>query len=154
MNDIKVTIITVAYNCADTIATAIESVLHQTYLNLEYLVVDGLSKDNTAEIARAYIPQFREKGMVMKVISEADKGMYDALNKGIAMATGELVGNINADDWYEPIAVEKIVELYKKENYDLAWAVMTMTANASKLHAPLAVKKSASISIALMMTAR
>ena len=122
MNDIKVTIITVAYNCADTIATAIESVLNQTYSNLEYLVIDGLSKDHTAEIARAYIPQFREKGMVMKVISEADKGMYDALNKGIALASGELIGNINADDWYEPIAVEKMVELYEKENYDLAWA--------------------------------
>ena len=122
MNDIKVTIITVAYNCAETIADAIESVLNQTYQNIEYLVVDGLSKDNTAEIARAYIPLFSEKGMVMKVVSEADKGMYDALNKGIAMASGELIGNINADDWYEPIAVEKMVELYKKENYDLAWA--------------------------------
>lgn len=122
MNDIKVTIITVAYNCAETIATAIESVLNQTYQNIEYLVVDGLSKDNTAEIARTYIPVFSEKGMMMKVVSETDKGMYDALNKGIAMASGELVGNINADDWYESIAVEKMVELYKKENYDLAWA--------------------------------
>ena len=122
MNDIKVTIITVAYNCAETIATAIESVLNQTYQNIEYLVIDGLSKDNTAQIAKAYIPKFSEKGMVMKVVSEADNGMYDALNKGIAMATGELVGNINADDWYESIAVEKMVELYKKENYDLAWA--------------------------------
>ena len=122
MSDIKVTIITVAYNRADTIATAIESVLNQTYSNIEYLVVDGLSKDNTADIARKYIPLFKEKGMEMKVISEPDRGMYDALNKGISMATGELIGNINADDWYEPIAVEKMVELYKKENYDLAWA--------------------------------
>ena len=122
MNDIKVTIITVAYNCADTIATAIESVLNQTYSNLEYLVIDGLSKDNTVEIARSYISKFSAKGMEMKVISEPDKGMYDALNKGISMASGELIGNINADDWYEPIAVEKMVELYKKEKYDLAWA--------------------------------
>lgn len=122
MNDIKVTIITVAYNRADTIATAIESVLNQTYSNIEYLVVDGLSKDKTAEIARKYIPLFKEKGMEMKVISEADRGMYDALNKGVSMATGELIGNINADDWYETIAVEKMVELYKKEDYDLAWA--------------------------------
>ena len=122
MNDIKVTIITVAYNRADTIATAIESVLNQTYSNIEYLVVDGLSKDNTADIARKYVPLFKEKGMEMKVISEPDRGMYDALNKGVSMATGELIGNINADDWYEPIAVEKMVELYKKENYDLAWA--------------------------------
>ena len=122
MNEVKVTIITVAYNCADTIATAIESVLNQTYSNLEYLVVDGLSKDDTAKIARTYIPRFEEKGMAMKVISEPDRGMYDALNKGIALATGELIGNINADDWYEPIAVEKMVDLYRKEQYDLAWA--------------------------------
>ncbi len=122
MNDIKVTIITVAYNRADTIATAIESVLNQTYSNIEYLVVDGLSKDKTAEIAEKYIPLFKEKGMEMKVISELDRGMYDALNKGISMASGELIGNINADDWYEPIAVEKMVELYRKEDYDLAWA--------------------------------
>lgn len=122
MSDIKVTIITVAYNCAETIATAIESVLNQTYHNIEYLVVDGLSRDNTVEIAKSYLPRFLEKGMEMKVVSEYDNGMYDALNKGVSMASGELIGNINADDWYEPIAVEKMVELYQKEKYDLAWA--------------------------------
>lgn len=122
MEDIKVTIITVAYNCAETIETAIGSVLEQTYSNIEYLVIDGLSKDNTVEKAQKYIPLFQKRGMTMKVISEVDKGMYDALNKGITLATGELVGNINADDWYEPIAVEKMVDFYKKENYDIAWA--------------------------------
>ena len=122
MKDVKVTIITVAYNCADTIATAIESVLNQTYQNIEYLVIDGLSKDSTVEIAKEYIPKFAKKGMEMKVVSEPDRGMYDALNKGISLATGELIGNINADDWYEPVAVEKMIELYKKEQYDLAWA--------------------------------
>ena len=122
MSDIKVTIITVAYNCAETISTAIESVLNQTYHNIEYLVVDGLSRDNTVEIAKSYLPRFLEKGMEMKVVSEHDNGMYDALNKGVFMASGELIGNINADDWYEPIAVEKMVELYQKEKYDLAWA--------------------------------
>ena len=79
----KVTILTVAYNCADTIATAIESVLNQTYKEIEYLVIDGLSKDNTVQIAQSYIPMFEKKGFTMKVISEADKGMYDALNKGV-----------------------------------------------------------------------
>ena len=121
-SDIKVTIITVAYNCADTIATAIESVLKQTYPNIEYLVIDGLSKDNTVEIAESYVEKLNEKGITMKVISEPDRGMYDALNKGVFLASGELIGNINADDWYEPIAVEKMVELYEKEQYDLAWA--------------------------------
>ena len=122
MNDIKVTIVTVAYNCEETIATAIESVLNQTYQNIEYLVIDGLSKDSTVEIARKYVQQFAEQGMTMRVVSEPDKGMYDALNKGISMASGELIGNINADDWYEPIAVERMVELYLQEAYDIAWA--------------------------------
>lgn len=122
MKDIKVTIITVAYNCADTIASAIESVLNQTYQNIEYLVIDGMSKDQTVEIASSYIPKFFKKGMEMKVISEPDEGMYDALNKGVQKASGELIGNINADDWYEPNAVERMVEFYRKENYDLAWA--------------------------------
>lgn len=121
-SDIKVTIITVAYNCADTIATAIESVLNQTYPNIEYLVIDGLSKDNTVQIAESYVQKFHEKGITMKVISEPDKGMYDALNKGVFLASGELIGNINADDWYEPNAVEEMVRLYEKERYDLAWA--------------------------------
>ena len=121
-NNIKVTIITVAYNCAETIATAIESVLNQTYSNIEYLIIDGLSKDNTVQIAENFVPRFREKGITMKVISEPDRGMYDALNKGVFLASGELIGNINADDWYEPIAVEEMVKLYEKENYDLAWS--------------------------------
>lgn len=121
-NDVKVTIITVAYNCADTIANAIESVLNQTYHNIEYLVIDGASKDKTVEIAKRYVPVFAEKGMDMKVISEPDNGMYDALNKGVLIASGDLIGNINADDWYEPIAVEKMVNLYRLKNYDLAWA--------------------------------
>lgn len=119
---IKVTIITVAYNSADTIVDTIESVLNQTYSNIEYLVIDGLSKDSTVEIAKSYVQKFEEKGMSMKLISEADQGMYDALNKGAVLALGELVGNINADDWYEPEAVERMVELYRKEKYDFAWA--------------------------------
>ena len=122
MDKVKVTIITVCYNSEKTISDAIESVLNQTYKNIEYLVIDGLSKDSTAEIARKYIPIFEEKGMKMKVISEPDQGMYDALNKGARLASGELIGNINSDDWYEPVAVEKMVRLYEQENYDFAWA--------------------------------
>lgn len=122
MDDIKVTIVTVAYNCEKTIRDAIESVLHQTYKNIEYLVIDGASTDATAQIAGEYIPKFQEKGISMQVISEPDQGMYDALNKGTRLASGELIGNINSDDWYEPCAVEKMVQLYKKEHYDLAWA--------------------------------
>lgn len=117
-----VSIITVAYNSEKTIAKTIESVLDQTYSNIEYIIVDGASKDNTVKVAESFKEKFDAKeGRCLRIISEPDKGMYDALNKGAKMASGEVVGQINADDWYEPDAVEKMVDFYKKENYDVAW---------------------------------
>jgi glycosyltransferase involved in cell wall biosynthesis len=107
---IKVTIITVCYNSEKTIQRTIESVLQQTYDNIEYIIVDGKSKDRTMEIAESYKPRFRD----MKVISEPDKGIYDAMNKGIDMASGELVGIINSDDFYEENAVETVVNAYER----------------------------------------
>lgn len=117
-----VTIITVAYSAEATIARTMASVLHQTYDEIEYIVIDGASKDHTAEIARSFQEQFHNTpGRSLTVISEPDRGMYDALNKGAALAHGELVGQINADDWYEPDAVETMVRLFQQENYDAAW---------------------------------
>lgn len=117
-----VSIITVAYNSESTIAKTIESVLNQTYSNIEYIIVDGASKDCTVKVAESYSEQFNNRdGRILRIISEPDKGMYDALNKGTKMATGEIVGQINADDWYEPDAVEKMVRVYEKENFDVAW---------------------------------
>ena len=110
-----VTIITVSYNSEKTIAKTIESVLNQTYSDIEYIIVDGASKDGTVKISESFIEKFNEKeGRTLEIVSEPDKGMYDALNKGAKMATGEIVGQINADDWYEPDAVEKMVKFYKK----------------------------------------
>ena len=117
-----VTILTVAYNAEDTIARTIESVLNQTYSNIEYVIIDGASQDKTVAVAQKYQKLFDDTvGRSLKIISEPDKGMYDALNKGAQMAHGEIVGQINADDWYEPDAVETMVELYNKEKYDAAW---------------------------------
>ncbi len=117
-----VTILTVAFNSEKTIAKTMESVLNQTYGNIEYIVIDGASSDRTAEVARSFQSAFDEReGRSLRVISEPDKGMYDALNKGARLAQGELVGQINADDWYEPDAVETMVSLYEKEHYDAAW---------------------------------
>lgn len=117
-----ITILTVAFNAEKTIARTIESVLNQTYSNIEYIVLDGASKDNTVGVARHYQKAFdNQEGRRMVIISEPDRGMYDALNKGAQMAHGELVGQINADDWYEPDAVETMVHLYEKEKYDVAW---------------------------------
>lgn len=114
-----VSIITVCYNSADTVAKAIESVLSQTYPHIEYTIVDGLSKDNTVEIAKGYAEAFRQKGYTYRIISEKDNGIYDAMNKGIRMASGELIGMINSDDWYEPIAVETAAKAYQEERCDV-----------------------------------
>lgn len=117
-----VTIISVAYNSEKTIARTIESVLNQTYENIEYIIIDGASKDQTAQIARSYQARFdAAEGRSLTVISEPDKGMYDALNKGARLASGVLVGQINTDDWYEPDAVETMVRFYEKEQFDVAW---------------------------------
>lgn len=117
-----VTIISVAYNSEKTIARTIESVSNQTYENIEYIIIDGASKDQTAQIARSYQARFdAAEGRSLTVISEPDKGMYDALNKGARLASGVLVGQINTDDWYEPDAVETMVRFYEKEQFDVAW---------------------------------
>lgn len=117
-----VTIITVAYNSEKTIARTIESVLHQTYDDIEYIVVDGASTDHTVELVRSYEEAFhRAPGRSLTVVSESDKGMYDALNKGAALAHGEIVGQINSDDWYEKDAVRIMADLYRREGYDAAW---------------------------------
>jgi glycosyltransferase involved in cell wall biosynthesis len=117
-----VSIITVAFNSEQTIRKTIESVLNQTYPEIEYIIVDGASKDGTAAIAKEYVDAFAARdGFSLTVISEPDKGMYDALNKGARLAHGEIVGQINADDWYEPDAVEKMAAFYDKEKYDVAW---------------------------------
>ena len=119
---VLVSVITVAFNSEKTIAKTIESVLNQTYENIEYIIVDGASTDKTVEVAQTYIKQFEDRaGRSLRIISEPDKGMYDALNKGVSMATGEIIGSINADDWYESDAVEIMASNYVKDHYDAAW---------------------------------
>jgi glycosyltransferase involved in cell wall biosynthesis len=117
-----VSIITVCYNSEETIKDTIESVLNQTYTDIEYLVIDGLSKDNTVGIAESYISVFRQKGIQYHISSEKDSGIYDAMNKGIKMSSGEIIGIINSDDWYEPNAVQTIVNAYKKSYFDMFYA--------------------------------
>jgi len=90
----KISIITVVYNAQNTIERSINSVLGQNFKNIEYIIVDGGSTDGTREI----IENYREK--INGFISEPDKGIYDAMNKGIALATGDVIGTINADDYF------------------------------------------------------
>lgn len=122
-----VTILTVTYNCEATIRRTMESVLHQTYENIEYIVIDGQSTDGTVRAARELQQQFDAMpGRSLTILSEPDQGMYDALNKGARMATGTLVGQVNGDDWYEPDAVETMVNLYHRVGYDAAWGSLRM----------------------------
>lgn len=117
-----VSVITVSFNSEATIARTIESVLAQSYPELEYIIVDGASKDRTVEIAESFRERFAKKGFGYIIVSEPDKGMYDALNKGARLAHGELVGQVNSDDWYEPDAVQTMVDLYREQPYAAAWA--------------------------------
>jgi glycosyltransferase involved in cell wall biosynthesis len=105
---LKVSIVTVSYNSASTIKDTIDSVASQTYDNIEYIVVDGNSKDGTVDIVTSY------SKVIDKVVSEPDKGIYDAMNKGIRLATGDIIGILNSDDFYETTTViEDIVKHFK-----------------------------------------
>lgn len=109
----KTSIITVCYNAAGTLRDTIESVLSQTYTDIEYIIVDGASKDASVEMIKEYEPRFDGR---LKWISEPDKGMYDAMNKGIRMATGDLVGILNSDSFFSD--KEVITQIVKAFDYD------------------------------------
>lgn len=109
----KISVVTVTFNSGKTVRDTIESVLKQEYSDYEYLVIDGGSKDNTVDIIKEYEPKFRGR---MKWISEKDKGMYDGINKGIRMATGDVVGIINSDDFYHRTDVFDIINKSFEEN--------------------------------------
>lgn len=124
--DPTVSIITVTYNSEKTLRHTIESVLAQTYTKIEYWIIDGASSDHTVEIAEAYRPKLQAKGIRYHILSEPDSGIYDAMNKGIRHATGEIIGIINSDDWYEPEAVQTAVETFQHTACDLMYANIRM----------------------------
>ncbi len=106
----KISVVTVTFNSEKTVEDTIKSVLCQEYKDYEYLVVDGGSKDGTVDIIKRYEPLFEGR---MRWISEKDKGMYDGINKGIRMATGDVVGIINSDDFYHRTDIfTKIAEAF------------------------------------------
>lgn len=101
----KISIITATYNSASTLGDTLDSILRQTYQDYEVIIQDGLSRDNTLDIARQYEPQFNGR---LKIYSEKDNGLYDAMNRGISHATGDVVGILNSDDFY---ADENVLQL-------------------------------------------
>lgn len=114
----KVSIITPCLNSEKTIANTIESVLNQTYRDIEYIIIDGGSTDSTIEIIKEYNSKFHSR---MKFVSEKDKGIYDAMNKGIKMSKGSIIGIINSDDYYESDAVENVIEHMTGDRYQVIY---------------------------------
>lgn len=112
----KVSIITVGYNAASTIETTLKTVTGQDYPDLEYIIIDGKSKDNTLEI----VQQYRENIAIL--ISEPDKGIYDAMNKGLALATGDVVAFLNADDYYvHPKVLQQVADTFAQTSADAVY---------------------------------
>ena len=107
----KVTIITVCLNSASTIERTIQSVLNQSYTDIEYIIIDGKSTDGTLDIINKYKDKFAGR---MTVYSEKDSGIYHAMNKGIKRSHGDIIGIINSDDWYEQNAVEDSVNAIRE----------------------------------------
>jgi len=110
---IKISVITVVFNGEETIEATIQSVLSQRYKNIEYIIIDGGSVDGTRAIILKY------KGRIAKYVSEKDNGIYDAMNKGIKIATGDLVYFLNSDDvLYDTDVIKKVSEKFQTEKWD------------------------------------
>jgi len=115
----KISIITATFNSGRTIRDTIESVLRQTYTDFEYIIKDGGSKDDTLAIVKEYAPKFGDK---IKAISEPDQGIYDAMNKGIQMATGDVFGILNSDDFYTSAdALQVIADTFANNDIDATY---------------------------------
>jgi len=112
----KISIITPSFNSEKTIEETIKSVLSQTYNDIEYLIIDGGSRDRTLEIVDKY------KDKISKIVSEPDKGIYDGMNKGIKLATGEIVGILNSDDLYfDESVIENVMKIFRENKIDCLW---------------------------------
>jgi glycosyltransferase involved in cell wall biosynthesis len=105
-----ISVITVCRNSIETIQQTFDSILVQEYPNIEYIVIDGVSSDGTLEIIGNYQYKFQEKGIAFKWISEPDNGIYDAMNKGISMVQGDMVGILNSDDYFESDTLQLIAK--------------------------------------------
>ena len=113
-----ISIITVALNSGRHIRQAIESILAQDDGRLQYIVIDGKSMDDTVAIVESYRPRFGDR---LVVVSEKDSGLYDAMNKGIALATGDVIGILNSDDQYLPGAVEAVQQFFRSDQADVVY---------------------------------
>ncbi|WP_343329150.1 glycosyltransferase family 2 protein [Polaribacter staleyi] len=132
----KISIITVCYNSESTIEKTFQSVKNQKYKNIEYIVVDGRSTDGTLSLINKY------NNVISKFVSEPDKGLYDAMNKGVKMATGELIGILNSDDiFYNDNVIEEVVKYHKRNNLDASVSDVVYTDVNGKIVRKYSAKK-------------
>jgi glycosyltransferase involved in cell wall biosynthesis len=126
---LKISVITVSYNSASTIADTVRSVADQSYKNIEHLVIDGQSKDSTIAVVKAH----RHSHLILS--SEPDKGIYDAMNKGLSRATGEVIGFLNSDDFYADATVlDKVAAVFEDESVEACFAdLVYVTPDKSRL---------------------
>ncbi|MDE7267541.1 MAG: glycosyltransferase [Lachnospiraceae bacterium] len=120
MNEILVSVITPCYNSSSTIEKTLECIEDQTYKNLEYIIIDGGSTDDTLKIIERHKDRLPSK---LKIVSEKDNGIYDAMNKGIKLAQGKLIGIVNSDDWYEKDTIEQVVNHYSGSQYEVIYGM-------------------------------
>lgn len=113
MSNPLISVITVCYNSEKTIERTIQSVLTQSYTNYEYIIIDGNSTDATLDIINKYSELFGEQ---LRIISENDEGLYDAMNKGINLSKGEIIGIVNSDDYYEKNTLEIVAKAFDIKN--------------------------------------
>ena len=132
----KISIITVCYNSDKTIEKTIKSVISQTYDNVEYIIIDGKSKDTTVDIIKQY------ETNVSKWVSESDKGLYDAMNKGISLATGDIIGILNSDDIFtDNYVLENVAKFHNKNNVDASVGNIIQFNNEGKTVRKYSAKK-------------
>lgn len=127
----KISIITITYNSSSTLAETINSVINQSYKNIEYIIIDGGSSDNTIPIIKSY------ENKITTFISEKDNGIYDALNKGILLATGDVIGILHSDDFYTNTnVIQNVVNKLEQTNADALYADLFYVDknNTSKIH--------------------
>lgn len=130
----KVSIITPTFNSAKTLSDTLESVKSQSFENIEHIIIDGLSKDTTVELIKTEAHASVPAGRQVKWISEADNGIYDAMNKGINMATGDVIGILNSDDFYtNPMVIKTVVTVFETKDCDAVYGDLVYV-NAKDKH--------------------
>jgi len=133
---LKISIITVCFNSSKTIEKTFQSILNQTYNDIEYIVIDGGSTDSTLDIIKKY------KKNIASFVSEPDRGLYDAMNKGIKLATGDIVGILNSDDIYtDEKVLENVARFHENNNVEVSLGNIIQLTNYGKVVRRYSAKK-------------